>query len=146
MRLEDGKTQLMILAGYVEADAQGLIYHVNPDEIVNKLASGADVNLQCSAGKTALMYAAIASNAMAVKVLLEHGANPDIVDAEGKTAMFHQLENVLSEPVRSYHGRAHSAVNAADASNAKWHMGSVGDPAFKNEVSWLELSINRRMP
>ena len=100
MRLEDGKTQLMILAGYVEVDAQGLIYHVNPDEIVNKLASGADVNLQCSAGKTALMYAAIASNAMAVKVLLEHGANPDIVDAEGKTAMFHQLENVLSEPVR----------------------------------------------
>jgi len=90
----------MILAGYVEVHADGQYYHVNPEELVSKLSSGPDVNLQCAGGKTALMYAAIASNAMAVKLLLENGANPDIVDAEGKAALFHQIENAITEPVR----------------------------------------------
>ena len=47
--------------------------------------AGADVNRQCEHGRTALHMAAAWGHADVVRLLLEHGASPKIVDEEGMT-------------------------------------------------------------
>jgi len=59
-----------------------------PNEDVYKLilASGANTNLPDRNGDTPLHLAASSGNAVTVRLLLEHGADPSLVNAEGKTA------------------------------------------------------------
>jgi ankyrin repeat protein len=47
--------------------------------------AGADANKQCEHGRTALHMAAAWGHADVVQLLLENGANPEIVDEEGMT-------------------------------------------------------------
>lgn len=49
------------------------------------LNAGADVDAQSDAGDTALHMAAYQSDLEAVKMLLKHGADPDITDHHGAT-------------------------------------------------------------
>jgi len=50
------------------------------------LASGPNTNLPDRNGDTPLHLAASSGNAVTVRLLLEHGADPSLVNAEGKTA------------------------------------------------------------
>lgn len=51
------------------------------------LEAGVPVNMRTSDGKSLLMLAASNSHADTVQLLLEKGANPELQDAEGNTAL-----------------------------------------------------------
>lgn len=50
-----------------------------------------------SDGLTALMIATAKGNIEIVKALLDDGANPDIIDCNGKTALFYAQKNKFDE-------------------------------------------------
>ena len=54
---------------------------------------GINVNKQDYRGYTALIWAALFNKSGAVKLLLKLGADKDIVDKQGKTAMYYAVEN-----------------------------------------------------
>lgn len=66
----------------------------------------ADVHQQTSCGASALHNAAFKNNIKMVKLLLQHGANPDLKDNKGKTPLdlaeekgFDEIYNILKDPV-----------------------------------------------
>jgi ankyrin repeat protein len=75
----DGETALHLAAGPLGSNDLRLL-----DELI---AHGVTVDKPNSFGVTALHYAAIFEQAEWVKVLLAHGANPNIRDMQGKTAL-----------------------------------------------------------
>eukprot|EP00562_Extubocellulus_spinifer_P028522 CAMPEP_0178640406 /NCGR_PEP_ID=MMETSP0698-20121128/16002_1 /TAXON_ID=265572 /ORGANISM="Extubocellulus spinifer, Strain CCMP396" /LENGTH=471 /DNA_ID=CAMNT_0020280849 /DNA_START=54 /DNA_END=1469 /DNA_ORIENTATION=- len=85
-----------------------------------------DVNLQNSDGDTALHYACKVLDRAKAKALLESGANPEIVDAIGRTPIyyprFHLLRADTSEQVRRKAGDIlaylENGTNAAAGNNA----------------------------
>lgn len=74
-----GKTALMLAAEYGNDDAVNYL-----------IESGCDVGRRSGAGYTALTYAAIAHEHSSLKLLLEHGADPNLLDAKGAAAL-HQM-------------------------------------------------------
>jgi ankyrin repeat protein len=54
--------------------------------LIQLLRAGADVNAADEHGFTALMDAAIRDQAELVKILLQHGADPDRVNQDGRSA------------------------------------------------------------
>lgn len=115
-------TPLMVAAAQTKA-AEGTYFvpgSVRPIDIDRMLIKrGADVNAQSTKGMTALMIAAARNNTPAVGLLLNSGADPDIKNKAGETAL--QIANmndaesaaqairVLSEVVRPKQERAQSA-------------------------------------
>mmetsp|Transcript_31898 Transcript_31898/g.69051 ORF Transcript_31898/g.69051 Transcript_31898/m.69051 type:complete len:104 (-) Transcript_31898:283-594(-) len=85
-----------------------------------------DVNVQDSDGDTALHYACKVLDRAKAKALLESGANPEIVDAIGRTPIyyprFHLLRADTSEQVRRKAGDIlaylENGTNAAAGNNA----------------------------
>lgn len=82
---EEGWTKLMYIAyaGY-KADAEKTKALVDLATLL--LENGAKVNLQKNRGKTALILALDVCNFAMTKLLLEHGADPYIVDDQGLNA------------------------------------------------------------
>lgn len=70
------------------------------------LAAGADVNRPCEHGRTALHMAAAWGHADVVSLLLEHGADPQIVDDEGMTPPMAAREGYRSNNVTAEQRRA----------------------------------------
>ena len=68
-----------------------------------RAARGADVD-----GLTALMHAAARRNAGCVRLLLDHGANPQALDGDGRSALLHALRGLPAVP-------AAAATTDADA-------------------------------
>ena len=56
------------------------------------LSRGADMNLQDTAGKTALMKAVLLETAAVMSKLLQHGADVTLVDVDGNIALSHAAE------------------------------------------------------
>jgi ankyrin repeat protein len=75
----DGETALHLAAGPLGSDDLRLLNEL--------IAHGATVDKPNNFGVTALHYSAIFEQAEWVKVLLAHGANPNIRDMQGKTAL-----------------------------------------------------------
>ena len=61
------------------------------------MKSGAGVNRRNKEGRTALMNAAAADSADAVRLLLEAGADLTLRDAGGHTALWHARHNEADE-------------------------------------------------
>ena len=104
-----GRTALMHAAGdlvsppgspqYVSSGNPAKNY--NHDGVVNALlAAGADVNASNEDGRTALMLAAAAGRAAAVKSLLRGGANVSAQDKDGKTALMLATKFARTEVVK----------------------------------------------
>jgi len=55
------------------------------------LSAGADVNIKGEFGHTPLMNAIINDHTGMIKLLLKHGANPNLIDSEGCTALMHAV-------------------------------------------------------
>ncbi len=62
---------------------------------------GADVNALTSANETALMLAASNAKVAVVDYLLEKGANPNLKDAKGKTALDYAIAADITEYIKS---------------------------------------------
>ncbi len=90
-RFSDGDlTALMVLATQGEAENRDLRVAGGPSvaEIAQALVGhGADVNARSKAGITPLMIAAGHGNSGMIAVLVKAGADPQTVDAEGRTAL-----------------------------------------------------------
>lgn len=56
------------------------------------LAAGAKLDLQAESGRTALMSAASAGHVEIVRALLDAGANANLKDIDGKSALDHARE------------------------------------------------------
>ena len=64
----------------------------DPAKVERRLETGADINFRATGrarypGRTPLYEAVTINNSRIVKVLLDHGADPDIPDAKGKTPL-----------------------------------------------------------
>ena len=68
--------------------------------IKRRLCGLVDVNFQDQYGKTALMWACVTSHPDIVKLLCEHGANPDIQDNSRFTALMWAIINHRSSIVQ----------------------------------------------
>lgn len=68
--------------------ASGLPYHKSSPAVHALIAAGADVNARCNdRGMTPLMQAALHNDSVTCAQLLRAGANPDLRDAAGMTAL-----------------------------------------------------------
>jgi ankyrin repeat protein len=66
----------------------------NHETVALLLARGATVNLRDTEERfTALMFAASEGQDKVVRLLLEHGADPSLVDADGDTALTFAKQN-----------------------------------------------------
>lgn len=62
-------------------------YNYEPTEIAKLVNKGYDIDMQDKLGRTALMYAIMQGNHKVVEYLLEAGADPNIADKRGWTAL-----------------------------------------------------------
>jgi uncharacterized protein len=62
--------------------------------VTSALAAGANVNGRSAEGDTPLMYAAVYSTAEAVKALLDGGADPNVRDKRGGTALMRAVRDL----------------------------------------------------
>lgn len=74
-------------------------------ELKNIVANGINVNAQDATGTTALMRAALAGHTEICKILLDHGANPDLVNNYGSTAASSAAHNNHQDIVRLLQSR-----------------------------------------
>jgi len=56
------------------------------------LAAGADVNTKMANGSTALLVAILNGHYSLATFLLDHGANPNVADKDGKAALYAAVE------------------------------------------------------
>jgi ankyrin repeat protein len=70
-------------------DFDDLISEVDIQDIVQILADGYDVNFQNECGETLLMRASSNGNLDAIALLLENGANINLIDMEGDSALMY---------------------------------------------------------
>ena len=64
------------------------VYHRRPIEITKLLLEhGADVNLTCAGGFTALMMASVCGRPDMVRLLLQYGADVNVESSDGRTAL-----------------------------------------------------------
>jgi len=79
-------------------------YRFVPSVLKWLLEHGADINIKCSCGRTALMYAAYDNDDIApTRLLLENGANVHLKDNEGRCALF--LTMIRHSPRHHEHTR-----------------------------------------
>jgi ankyrin repeat protein len=78
VRIPDGKTPLMLAAQRGDAKVLRVLLAADPP---------ANINQQDHDGMTALVYAAESNRAMAVKMLLDAGANPRLTDGRGHSPL-----------------------------------------------------------
>ena len=71
---------------------------VDIQQLLEFMALGAHVDQQADNGLTALALATIYGNALGVKLLLEHGASPDVELGFGKTAMAYLIDYYFDPP------------------------------------------------
>jgi ankyrin repeat protein len=71
------------------------------------LGSGADINLKDSSGYTPLFYAVLNKNFKLVKLLVEHGANIDVCDNEGRFLMSIENTDTTKQIKRYLKGQYH---------------------------------------
>ena len=69
-------------------DEQSLRHALTIKEMEKYLKEGVDINAQASDGNTALMIASVNNKPDIVKFLLEHGADPNIKNDAGNTALY----------------------------------------------------------
>ena len=72
----------------------------NPEEVLEMLRHGANVNHQDSKGKTALHRAAKAGFVKTVKILLDNGASVFVRDAAGETVLFDVARSTIKKKER----------------------------------------------
>jgi ankyrin repeat protein len=82
----DGVTSLMIASAY-NVTAGHKHFKVGYELCEYLINSGAELNLVDKIGRTSLMLAAMAGETKIVKLLISQGANPILVDREGKSAL-----------------------------------------------------------
>lgn len=74
------------------AGSLGVPVHILSPEVHALIASGADVNARCNdRGMTPLMQAALHNDSVACRLLLNAGANPNLRDINGMTALNYAL-------------------------------------------------------
>lgn len=80
----------------IRGDGQtSLLHAADPVETCLLLAYGADANIQDARNGTPLMLSAEVGNVAKIGILLEAGANPDLQDSQGRTALMHALTGAL---------------------------------------------------
>ena len=60
--------------------------------------AGAEPDMRCAGGATAMMYAAYRNHASVVRVLIQHGADMSLMDDEGMTALLFAVQGRLQSP------------------------------------------------
>ena len=83
---------------YVEAVLEQAIAADDPMAVNNAIASGADVNARGAVGVTPLAYAVGTGKLRAAQALIAKGANPNLEDDEGDTAVTLAVNRHTSQP------------------------------------------------
>jgi ankyrin repeat protein len=96
----DGRTPLMRACNAKRPDGS---YDRTPNEITDLIAGTgrADVNHQDKDGNTALMLAAMQGNVMMISTLVHTGADKDLTNKDGKTAMDLAVDAMTKEVIRT---------------------------------------------
>ena len=64
------------------------VFHGEPDVVLALLTAGADMSIRCGPTKTSLTHrAALQGNVEMLRLVIEHGADVEAVDADGNTAL-----------------------------------------------------------
>lgn len=83
--------------------------HTDSAVVEELIRAGAVIDYRDKRGRTPLMKALLSGNSGAVKLLLNYGADPSLIDNEGRNALFYlpekftkeQLENILATDVQA---------------------------------------------
>ena len=121
---------------------------------VNYAVSVVAVETKDSEGRTALLLASMEGHARIVALLLEKGANPNVTDAEGKSALRHALhehpevakallEGGADANQRDGEGRRllMNAVIGGDAATVRLLLDGGADPSIRNNEGLSPLTI-----
>ena len=121
---------------------------------VNYAASVVAVDTRDSEGRTALLLASMEGHARIVALLLEKGANPNVADAEGKSALRHALHEHPEVAKALLEGGADAnerdgdgnrllmnAVIGGDAATVRLLLDGGADPSIRNNEGLSPLTI-----
>ena len=85
--------------------------YFKPDKMLNLIELGCDVNIHNKEGRTPLMSATYPVQIASLKLLLEHGADPNLRGSQNKTALMIQFSNPEAVELLIEHG---AQVNLQD--------------------------------
>ena len=121
---------------------------------VNYAASVVAVDTRDSEGRTALLLASMEGHARIVALLLEKGANPNVTDAEGKSALRHALHEHPEVAKALLEGGADAnerdgdgsrllmnAVIGGNAATVRLLLDGGADPSIRNNEGLSPLTI-----
>jgi ankyrin repeat protein len=113
------------------------INNESPDVIEMLIKAGADLTLRNAAGQTPLYYAIVYRCQGACKLLMEHGADPSTLDANGVPALL-DLRTHSEEEIPAFLAFADSMgldlnVKLANGENLYWRLGYI-----KGAVDYLK--------
>jgi serine/threonine-protein phosphatase 6 regulatory ankyrin repeat subunit B len=85
--------------------------YFKPDKMLNLIELGCDVNIHNKEGRTPLMSATYPVQVASLKLLLEHGADPNLRGPQDKTALMIQFSNPEAVELLIKHGANPNLAN-----------------------------------
>lgn len=117
-----------------------VLSHANPAVVWSLVRHGADPNAYLEGSRSTLLHLALFAKDMElVRLLVQYGSNPFVVDSQGRSALYCALR--LHQPLALWMLRAYPAVGNARrrlcAQLRKEHPWRSGDPAVEAFISEL---------